>query len=486
MRLEGLNEPRGGWLAWAQVTPVEPHRGPGLDARPSPALLVDLYELTMAEAYWRREMAERPATFSLFLRRLPRRRGFLVAAGLDDCLTWLEQLRFGPAELEALGSTGLFAEEFLAWLAQRSFTGSVRAVAEGTVVFADEPLIEVEAPMAEAQLAETYLLNQITLQTSLATKAARCLHAAAGRPVVDFALRRTQGVDAGMKLARVGRLVGLAGTSNVAGALAYGMAPSGTVGHSFIQAFESETEAFRALASIHGDRAVLLVDTYDTLTGIDRAVAVARERRESGGAIRGIRIDSGDLAGLASHARRRLDAAGLGDVAVLVSGGLDEHAIAELVGSGAPVDGFGVGSALGVSADAPTLDSVYKLVAFDGRAVHKTSPGKRTWPGAKQVWRAADFSADVLALAGEPSPGPGHRPLLVEVMSNGKRTPAGEVSLDRAGDHFREQWRLLPEDRKHLTDPVAHRVEASTGLVALAASLEEDPHDARSEGGGST
>lgn len=436
-------------------------------------LLVDLYELTMVDAYRRTGMADRPATFSLFVRALPPHRGYLVAAGLDDALRWLEGLRFGDEELAVIERLQLFDGEFLDWLARLRFTGSVRAVPEGTMAFANEPILEVDGPMGEAQLAESYLLNQITLQTMLATKAARCRHAAAGRAVVDFALRRTQGTDAAAKLARVGRLVGLQGTSNVGAADRYGLPASGTMAHSFVQAHVDEIDAFRAFASAYGERAVLVVDTYDTLRGVDRVVQVAREMRAEGVEIRGIRIDSGDLAKLAQEARRRLDDAGFERLEIFVSGGLDEYAIDRLVAAErASIDGFGVGTALGVSSDAPSLDSAYKLVAYDGRPVRKTSEGKRTWPAAKQVWRASDWSGDVIGLADEPPPSERHRPLLLEVFREGRRTPEGRRSLEEAAAHFERQWAELPDHLRHLTEPEAHPVTISARLGQLDRQLE--------------
>ena len=441
----------------------------------SHSLLLDLYELTMVDAYRREAMAAKPATFSLFVRALPSNRGYLVAAGLDDALSWLEDLRFDEPELAAIERLGVFTPDFLDWLGQLRFTGDVRAVPEGTMVFAHEPILEVDAPLAEAQLAETFLLNQVTLQTTLATKAARCRHAAGGRAVVDFALRRTQGIDAGMKLARICGLVGLAGTSNVAGADRYGVPASGTMAHSFVQAHRDETEAFRAFARAYGGATVLLVDTYDTVGGVERAIEVAIERRQQGSDIRGIRLDSGDLAHLARHARARLDQSDLRHVQIFASGGLDEHEIHRLVqDEGAPIDGFGTGSALGVSADAPTLDSVYKLAAFDGRPVLKTSTGKATWPGAKQVWRAPDWSVDTLALAGEPPPGPGHRALLEKVMGHGERTAAGQRTLADANHHFEHQREHMPEGLRHLSRPRSHDVEISADLRRLAEEIGAD------------
>ena len=441
----------------------------------SPPLLVDLYELTMVNVYLREGMADQTATFSLFVRSLPPERGYLVAAGLDDALSWLEGLRFDPTALAAVGRLGMFGPEFLDWLAELRFTGHVRAVPEGTIVFAHEPVLEVEAPIAQAQLAETYLLNQITLQTTLATKAARCRHAAAGRAVVDFALRRAPGIDAGMKLARVARLVGLAATSNVAGADRYGVPASGTMAHSFVQAHLDETESFRAFARAYGNATVLLVDTYDTERGVDRAIEVASEAAREGSEIKGIRLDSGDLAEMAHHARSRLDEAGLVHVQIFASGGLDEHEIHHLVDDRkAPIDGFGVGTALGVSSDAPTLETVYKLVEVDGRPVRKTSAGKATWPGSKQVWRPADWSCDTLALANEPSPGAGHRPLLVEAMHEGHRTSAGRPGLAAANQHFEQQWAQLPNALRHLRGPAPYQVEISPRLRRLTDRLDKE------------
>lgn len=451
--------------------------GTGVGGRTAPSpLLVDLYEVTMAAAYHREGTAHRPATFSLFVRSLPPQRGYLVAAGLDDALDWLEHLRFGDEELAALQRLGRFDDAFLDWLATVRFTGCVRAVPEGTIVFGGEPLLEIDAPIVEGQLAETFLLNQLTLQTTLATKASRVRHAAAGRAIAEFALRRTQGIDAGMKLARVCRLVGITSTSNVAGADRYGLDASGTMAHSYIQAHEDETDAFRAFARTMGPATILLVDTYDTMTGIERALDVAREMRAEGVELRGVRLDSGDLAALSRHARTRFDQAGFPHLSILASGGLDEHDIDHLVSQErAPIDGFGVGTSLGVSKDAPVLDSVYKLVVADGRPVRKTSPGKETWPGAKQLWRSPSWDHDVLALADERAPGVGYEPLLVEVVRDGSRTTAGRASLAEANRHFEGQWQHLPAELRRLDDPPPWPVRPSAALQRLTASLGPGP-----------
>lgn len=453
-------------------TDTDPTIGPVPDPATDP-LFVDLYELTMVDAFRHESMADDAATFSLFVRDLPEGRGYIVAAGLDDALRWLEEFHFDDEATARLASLGVVSDDFCSWLRGLRFTGRVRAVPEGTIIGASEPILEVDAPLAEAQLAETFLLNQITLQSNLATKAARCLHAADGRAVIDFALRRTHGTDAGMKLARVARIVGLTATSNVAGAERYGIAASGTMAHSFIQAHPDELGAFISFGRTFGDSTVLLVDTYDTTRGVARAIEAARTLRAEGTEIRGIRLDSGDLGALSRAARIELDAAGFGDVAIFVSGGLDEFSLSELVVSGAPIDGFGVGTSLGVARDSPALESVYKLVEVGGRPVRKKSTGKATWPGAKQIFRRADHLHDVLALVHE-SPPPGHAPLLEVVMDGGVRTDAGRADLADARDRFMADWALLPETARDLRSPVATLVEPSDALLATTARIDAD------------
>lgn len=458
-----------------------------LEAHTPSALLTDLYEVTMAHAEYHLGTADRASTFSLFVRNMPTGRGFLIAAGLHDCLSWLENLQFDTEDLDALAGLGRFDDDFLDWLGDLRFEGDVRALPEGTPVLAGEPILEIDAPFAHAQLAETYLLNQVTLQTVLATKAARCVHAADGRPIVDFALRRTPGIDAGMKLVRIAALVGLAGTSNVAGSMRYPVSASGTMAHSFVQAYTDETQAFRDFASVYGDDTVLLVDTYDTRTGVSRAIEVALERRRVGETIRGIRLDSGDLATLARDARQALDDSGLTDVSIMASGGLDEYEIDRLVREeGAPIDGFGVGTALGTSSDAPSIDSVYKLVELDERPVRKTSTKKATWPGRKQLWRQPDWrgclaahteggasrGGDVLALASEPAPSEAHEPLLEVVMRKGERTAAGQRPLSEAHRHFSEAFGRLPAEMLALRDPVVLEPEPSAELHRLTSELD--------------
>jgi len=430
-------------------------------------LLTDLYELNMAVSYLRRGMTG-PATFSLFVRRLPPGRGFLIAAGLEDCLAFLEQFTFTAADIGWLAESQGLTEPDLAALRRLRFTGDVWAVPEGTAVFAGEPLVEVTAPIAEAQLAETVLLNHITFQTSIATKAARCVLAAGGAQLVDFSFRRTQGVGAGLAVARASAIAGFASTSNTEAARRYGLTAAGTMAHSYIEAFGSEDRAFTAFAGDFPGKTTFLVDTYDTEHGVRTAIDVARRLRLPGPV--GVRLDSGDLASLAFLARRLLDDAGLPKARIFASGGLDEHAIAALAAAGAPIDAYGVGTKMGVSADAPYLDSAYKLVSYAGRPVMKLSRGKATWPGAKQLHRGP--ASDQLALRDEPWP-PGHRPLLVPVMRDGRRLGPPEL-LSEAVQRCAASLAWLPPAARALRRPKPVPVSASPALTASRRQLARD------------
>jgi nicotinate phosphoribosyltransferase len=430
------------------------------------ALLVDLYELTMAQSYLDEGLADRPATFSMYARHLPDRWRYFVAAGLDEALRALEELCFADDDLAYLESTGLFTPALLERLRGLRFSGEVRALPEGTLFFPDEPLLEVTAPVLEAQLLETVLMNVVHLHSLLASKAARSVEAAQGRLLVEFGLRREHGGDAGLAAARSSYLAGFDSTSNVLAGKLYGIPTAGTMAHSFVEAFEDELEAFRAFARAYPDRCTLLVDTYDTVEGARRAAVVARELAEQGHRLRGVRLDSGDLVGLSRQVRAILDEAGHADAIVFASGNLDETEIGRLLAAGAPIGGFGVGSRLGTSADAPYLDLAYKLVAFDGRPVLKLSKGKATWPGAKQVFRVAEggrFSHDVIGLAGEPTPA-GGRPLLEQVMSGGRRLR--HESLEQARDRCAVERRSLPAE--------PYTVGFSAALAALRDEVAED------------
>ncbi|MGV9611695.1 nicotinate phosphoribosyltransferase [Nocardia xishanensis] len=432
----------------------------------SGALLTDFYELTMADSYLRRQMTA-PATFSLFVRKLPATRGFLVSAGVGDCLDWLERFSFTPADLDYLASVG-FGRDSLESFASLRFGGEVWAVPEGRMVFAGEPILEVTAPIAQAQLVETYLLNQVSVQTTLATKVARCRIAAADRiDLVDFAFRRTQGIEAGLIAARLTGLVGFAATSNVEAARRYGLRPAGTMAHSYIEAFPAELDAFYAFVADHPGRATFLVDTYDTLGGVVHAIEVIDRLGLQRSAA--IRLDSGDLAELAIRSRRMLDSAGLPEVRIFASGGLDEHDVAAFVAKGVPIDAVGIGTRMGVSADAPYLDSAYKLVAYDGRPVAKLSTGKATMPGPKQVFRGPRMH-DVIARRDEPAPHDS-RPLLEPVMRAGRRVEqADTVTAGRA--RFEADLADLPEEARDLRYPVAPIAAITPRLRRLTSEVQ--------------
>jgi nicotinate phosphoribosyltransferase len=431
------------------------------------ALLTDLYELNMAASYLRRGMTE-PATFSLFVRKLAPSRGFLVSAGLEACLDALEEFAFEEEDLAYLRTIG-FEERDVDAFRELRFEGDVWAIPEGRVIFADEPLMEVTAPLPIAQLVETLLLNQVTLHTTVASKAARYRIAAPNAGLVDFAFRRTHGREAAIAVARASAIVGFAATSNVEAARRYGLRAAGTMAHSFVEAFPSEVDAFRAFAEDHPDRTTFLVDTYDTLNGVHAAIDVIRDLRLTRGI--GVRLDSGDLDHLSREARRLLDDAGLGDAQIFASGGLDELEVEMLVSDGAPVDAFGIGTQMGVSADAPYIDSVYKLVEAEGRPVLKLSAGKATAPGAKQVWRGVE--GDVLALRDEPPPAEASAPMLEPVMRNGVRGgPA--PSFGEMRSRFQSDLAVLPARTRRLIDPEPVEVRHSDALRTLTTRVRED------------
>ncbi len=436
-------------------------------------LLTDLYEVRMAASYRQRGMVG-PATFSLFVRRLPAQRGFLVAAGLGDCLEFLRRLRFTAEELDYLAGIGA-PDAALDALRGIRFTGDVWAVPEGRVVFAGEPLLEVTAPIAEAQLVETVLLNAVTFQTAVASKAARCRLAAGRAELIDFAFRRCQGIDAAMAVARASAIAGFEATSNVEAARRYGLRPAGTMAHSYVEAFADEPAAFTAFARDFPTATVFLVDTYDTLTGVAHAVQVARDLAVTDRLA--VRLDSGNLAELATRTRHLLDRAGLISARIVASGGLDEYAIADLAARGAPIDSYGVGTRMGVSADAPYLDTAYKLVAFGDRLVMKLSAGKVNPPGPKQVYRGQIPGEDLIALRDEPAP-PGMTPLLVPVTLGGHRVteppdrhgPADDIPAARR--RCADDIDRLPAAARRIHGPEAPQPRPTPALQLLAAQLQ--------------
>ena len=439
------------------------------------ALVTDLYELTMAQSYWQHDM-HALATFSLYLRDHPER-GYYVAAGLEPALEFLEGFQFHGGDIAYLARTGKFEQAFLDYLGSLRFTGEVRALAEGTPFFADEPILEVTAPVIQAQLLETFLINTIGLHTLLATKAARCVYAARGRSLVDFGLRRTQGIHAGMALARSTYLAGFDATSNVLAARQFNIPPAGTMAHSFIQAFGDEIEAFEAYARTYPRSTILLIDTYDTLQGARNAVQVARKMAAAGHDLVGVRLDSGDMIGLSREVRRILDAAGMQKVKIFASGGFDEYGVAEAQRKGAAIDAFGIGTKAGVSADLPYLDMVYKLVRYDMRDVHKLSPGKKTLAGEKQVFRRTDakgaYVEDIIGVRGEVIDGAD--PLLDAVMRGG-RILGSMPALDQIRQGFAGRFKKLPDACKHLSRPARYPVRLSPKLAALQEKLKGGQH----------
>ncbi|HTT37803.1 MAG TPA: nicotinate phosphoribosyltransferase [Burkholderiales bacterium] len=439
-------------------------------------LLLDLYQLTMAQSYFALGMRE-PAVFELFVRSLPRSRGFLVAAGLAQALEYLEGLHFGPEDIEYLAGLGLFSPEFLKCLGTFRFSGSVHAMPEGTPFFAQEPILRVTAPILESQLVESRILNIVHFQTVIASKAARCALAAGERQLVDFGLRRAHEADAGFFAARAAYVGGFHATATVEAGQRFGIPLSGTLAHSFIEAHRSEEEAFRNFAATYPGAATLLIDTYDTERGAGRAAALARELKKiaSPHRIRAVRIDSGDLARECRAVRRILDSGDCPEIQIVVSGGLDEYAIENLVKDAAPVDAFGVGTALDAATDAPALDMAYKLQAYAAEARRKRSAGKATWPGVKQVFRERgtqrQIVRDAVALAEEAVPG---EALLVEVMREGQ-TVAPATPLAQIRAYCLQEVQALPAPLRDLQQSTgAVPVRISEALRALAAQLDAE------------
>jgi nicotinate phosphoribosyltransferase len=446
---------------------------------PTSALLTDLYQLNMMQAYLDHGDTG-IAVFEFFMRKLPARRGFLMAAGLEQALDYLENLRFSSAEIAWLAQTGRFGKELLDQLARFRFTGDVHAMAEGTIFFADEPILRVTAPFPQGQLAETRLINILHFQSLVASKAARMLLIAADKVLVDFGLRRAHGGEAGLMAARASYLTGFAGTATVLAGERYGIPIFGTMAHSFIQAYDDEAVAFEHFARSRPDNLTLLIDTYDTLAAARKVVALAPRLKADGITIRAVRIDSGDLVESSKAVRRIFDDGGLVGVSIFASGGLDEDSIAELLRAGAPIDGFGIGASLTASSDVPVLDCAYKLQEYAGLARRKQSVGKVTWPGRKQVWRRygtdGRMASDLISLESDKEDG---EPLIQLVMQGGRRMapspPLADIRVRAAHDLER-----LPEDLRRLKPGASYPVEVAPSLVRLGA--EVDSRLARQEG----
>ena len=445
------------------------------------ALLTDLYELTVSAAFFEHGFNDM-ASFEVAMRRMPPGRGFMIAAGIERLAEALESYCFDSAAIGHLESLNLFKPAFLEFLSKLRFTGSIRALPEGTIYFAGEPLAEIRAPLIEAQLIETLALNQLGFASVVATKAARCFAVAGGRRLVDFGPRRTQGADASLIAARSSYMAGFHGTANVLAGKRYGVPVYGTMSHSFVMAHDSERDAFGDFVSSFPALSTLLVDTYDTLRGVENAAAVASKLRDAAVKIQGVRLDSGDLFDLSRRARRILDQSGFGDIAIVASGNLDEYRIAELVDSGAPIDAFGVGTALAVSDDAPSADFTYKLVEYKDRARLKTSAGKISTPGRKQVFRAyaphGSFFADLVGIvdegvatvAREFKPVASKTAQLMETMMENGRRFMPRPSLAEARERVMNGLTTLDARYKSLRRPAEFPVRQTAALNALMIS----------------
>ncbi|MBH0206409.1 MAG: nicotinate phosphoribosyltransferase [Nitrospira sp.] len=435
------------------------------------ALLTDLYELTMAQAYLEQEMDE-CGVFELFVRKLPPHRNFLIAAGLEQVLEFLSHLRFAPEELAWLDQTGLLTPSLLRYLETLRFSGDVDAMAEGSIVFPHEPILRIVAPLPLAQLVESRIMNLLHFQTMVASKAARSMLVAEGKPLIDFGLRRAHGAEAGLLAARASYLSGFAGTATVLAGMAYGIPLYGTMAHSFVQAHKDETQAFRHFAQSQPDNVVLLIDTYDTETAARKVVSLAPALKAKGIAVKGVRLDSGDLADHARKVRSILDQGGLPHAQILASGNLDEYHVHDLIESRAPIDSFAVGTAMTTSSDAPSLDCAYKLQEYAGRPCRKRSEGKATWPGRKQVYRyyAGDgrFDHDVITTLDDRQDG---EPLLHPVMKDGRRL-APSPSLGDLRRHTAAQLARLPESLRTLGAAPIHSVQISSALQTLARTID--------------
>jgi len=438
----------------------------------SSALLTDLYQLTMMQGYYDSGMKD-IAVFEFFVRKLRPGRGFLVAAGLEQALEFLEELHFSSEELAWLAITGRFNNAFLAQLEQLRFTGDVHAMPEGTVFFPNEPILRITAPIVQAQLVETRLINLLHFQTLVASKAARMKLMAPDRLLVDFGLRRAHGAEAGLLAARASYLAGFSGTATVQAGMQFGIPLFGTMAHSFVQAHDGEALAFEHFAHAQPDNVVLLIDTYDTEAAAQKVVALAPQLDQQGIRIKGVRIDSGNLADHARKVRRILDAGGLDHVTIFASGDIDEYLLRDMLEAGAPVDGFGIGTRMDTSSDVPYLDCAYKLQEYAGKARRKRSEGKQTWPGRKQVHRSYDadgrMASDVVTVEGDTQPG---EPLLKQVMRGGQRITATTLADDRS--HAAKNLALLPVPLRKLQEPYNYNVVIADALHELAAQVDLD------------
>ena len=434
-------------------------------------LLTDLYQLTMIQGYYDHGL-NGISVFEFFVRKLPDNRGFLMASGLETVISYLENLKFSQEELRWVAESGRFSKGFVKFLEELRFTGDVDAMKEGTIFFPNEPILRVTAPISQAQLVESRIINLLHFQTLIASKAIRMVLAAPGKLLVDFGLRRAHGAEAGLLAARASYVAGISGTATVLANLVYGIPVYGTMAHSFVLAHDDEAEAFVHFALSQPDNVILILDTYDTEKAASRVVSICHKLKERGIEIKGVRLDSGDLADHARKVRSILDQGELKETKIFVSGGLDEYVLAELIAKGAPIDGFGIGTCMDTSSDAPYLDSAYKLQEYDGKMKRKRSEGKATLPGRKQVYRFFDKTGkareDVITLDSEKSSG---LPLLEPVMRSGKRVKP-TPSLETVRRHGTSQLEILPESIKKIQNPSIYPVKLSTSLEQLIQRLD--------------
>jgi len=437
----------------------------------SSPLLTDLYQLNMIEAYL--ALGEtKTAVFELFVRKLPPRRGFLMAAGLEQALEFLEGLRFAADEIDWLKGTDRFSARTLAYLSDLRFTGDVHAMPEGTIFFANEPVLRVTAPLPEAQLVEARLINIVHFQSLIASKAARMVLAAPGKMLVDFGLRRAHGAEAGLMAARASYIAGFTGTATVLAATLFDIPVFGTMAHSYIQAHDSETVAFERFAQARPEGLVFLIDTYDTEAAARKVVALAPQLKAAGISISGVRLDSGDLVALSRSVRRILDEGGLVDVTIFASGGLDEGQLMVLAKANAPIDGFGIGTSLTISSDAPALDCAYKLQEYAGLPRRKHAAGKATLPGRKQVWRRygsdGRMASDTLSVEDDDQDG---EALIYRVMQAGKRV-SPSPTFDEIRTHAARELQLLPTPLRELEPGATYPVQIGEALVDAVAEFD--------------
>jgi len=444
--------------------------GGGMDPATS-ALLTDLYQLNMVQAYLDRGEIK-TAVFEFFVRKLPARRGFLIAAGLEQVLEFLEDFHFAPDELEWLGRTGRFSRGFIDYLADLRFTGDVHAMPEGTVFFADQPILRVTAALPQAQLIEPRVMNLLQFQSMIAAKAARMTSVAPDKQLVDFGLRRAHGAEAGLLAARASYIAGFAGTATVLANKLFGIPIFGTMAHSFVQVHDDESEAFENFARARPNNLTLLIDTYDTEAAARKVVALAPQLKSDGITISAVRLDSGDLITLSKTVRRILDQGGLRDVRIFASGGIDEDELANITRAGAPIDGFGIGTSLVTSSDAPALDCAYKLQEYAGLPRRKRSAGKATWPGRKQVWRRFDSDGrmigDIVSVDGDDQPG---RPLIQQVMKAGRRLHPPPTLAD-IRTHAISELKGLPDTLRQLGPGASYPVQIADPLQKVAVDVD--------------